>query len=191
MNYTVTKTDKQGKTAVDLFSEDFGDNRRIWINGPIDGETARETIVALEYLDRIGTDDITVTINSPGGSVSDGLAILDAMRRCRCEIVTVATGMAASMGAFLAACGGTPGKRYVTPHCEIMIHQPLGGIQGQATEIELAAQHILKIKRLLNEELAKATGKSVDEIARDTDRDNFMDAGEAVAYGLADAVMGQ
>ncbi len=190
MNYTVTKTDKQGKTAVDLFSEDFGDNRRIWINGPIDGETARETIVALEYLDRIGADDITVTINSPGGSVSDGLAILDAMRRCRCDIVTVATGMAASMGAFLAACGGTPGKRYVTPHCEIMIHQPLGGIQGQATEIELAAQHILKIKRLLNEELAKATGKSVDEIARDTDRDNFMDADEAVAYGLADAVLG-
>ena len=190
MNYTVTKTDKQGKTAVDLFSEDFGDNRRIWINGPIDGETARETIVALEYLDRIGADDITVTINSPGGSVSDGLAILDAMRRCRCDIVTVATGMAASMGAFLAACGGTPGKRYVTPHCEIMIHQPLGGIQGQATEIELAAQHILKIKRPLNEELAKATGKSVDEIARDTDRDNFMDADEAVAYGLADAVLG-
>ena len=107
MNYTVTKTDKQGKNAVDLFSEDFSENRRIWITGPIDAETARETVVALEYLDRIGNGEITVTINSPGGSVSDGLAILDAMRRCRCDIVTVATGMAASMGAFLAACGGT------------------------------------------------------------------------------------
>ena len=189
MNYTVTKTDKQGKNAVDLFSEDFSENRRIWITGPIDAETARETVVALEYLDRVGSGEITVTINSPGGSVSDGLAILDAMRRCRCDIVTVATGMAASMGAFLAACGGTPGKRFVTPHCEVMIHQPLGGIQGQATEIELAAQHILKIKRMLNTELAHATGKTVEEIARDTDRDNFMDADEAVAYGLADGVL--
>ena len=190
MNYTVTKTDKQGKTAVDLFSEDFSENRRIWITGQIDSETARETIVALEYLDRAGSREITVMINSPGGSVSDGMAILDAMRRCRCDIVTVATGMAASMGAFLAACGGTPGKRFVTPHCEVMIHQPLGGIQGQATEIELAAQHILKIKRTLNTELARATGKSVEEIARDTDRDNFMDADEAVVYGLADGVFG-
>ena len=189
MNYTVTRTDKQGKAALDLFSADFSENRRIWITGPIDGECARETITALEYLDKTGTGDITVTINSPGGSVSDGLAILDAMRRCRCDIVTVATGLAASMGAFLAACGGTPGKRYVTPHCEVMIHQPLGGIQGQATEIELAAQHILKIKRMLNRELAAATGRTVDEIARDTDRDNFMDAEEAVAYGLADAVL--
>ena len=190
MNYTVTKTDKQGKTAVDLFSEDFSENRRIWITGQIDSETARETIVALEYLDRAGSGEITVMINSPGGSVSDGMAILDAMRRCRCDIVTVATGMAASMGAFLAACGGTPGKRFVTPHCEVMIHQPLGGIQGQATEIELAAQHILKIKRTLNTELARATGRSVEEIARDTDRDNFMDADEAVVYGLADGVFG-
>ena len=191
MNYTITKTDKQGRASADLFSEDFSANRRIWITGPITSDTARETIVALEYLDRAGTDDITVTINSPGGSVSDGLAILDAMRRCRSDVVTVATGMAASMGAFLAACGGTPGKRYVTPHCEIMIHQPLGGIQGQATEIELAAQHILKIKRLLNEELAEAAGRSVEEIARDTDRDNFMSADEAVTYGLADAVLGR
>ena len=190
MNYTITKTDKQGRNAVDLFSEDFMTNRRIWISGPIDAETARETVVALEYLDSVGADDITVTISSPGGSVSDGLAILDAMRRCRSDIVTVATGMAASMGAFLAACGGTPGKRFVTPLCEVMIHQPLGGIYGQATEIELAAQHILKVKRMLNETLAEATGRTVEEIARDTDRDNFMSAEEAVAYGLADAVLG-
>ena len=190
MNYTITKTDKQGRSSVDLFSEDFDTNRRIWISAPIDTDTARETIVALEYLDQIGTDDITVVINSPGGSVSDGLAILDAMRRCRSDIVTVATGMAASMGAFLAACGGTPGKRYVTPHCEVMIHQPLGGISGQATEIALVAQHILKIKQMLNETLAEATGKTVEEIARDTDRDNFMSAEEAVAYGLADGVLG-
>ena len=189
MSYTITRTDKQGRTSTDLFSEDFSSNRRIWINGPIDGDAARETITALEYLDSVGTEDITVTVNSPGGSVTDGLAILDAMRRCRSDIVTVATGMAASMGAFLAACGGTPGKRYITPHCEVMIHQPLGGIQGQATEIELAAHRILRVKRMLNEVLAEATGKSVDEIARDTDRDNFMDADEAVAYGLADRIL--
>ena len=189
MNYTVTRTDKLGKTAVDLFSEDFSENRRIWISGPIDAACAQETITALEYLDRVGTGEITVMINSPGGSVSDGLAILDAMRRCQSDIVTIATGIAASMGALLAACGGTPGKRFVTPHCEIMIHQPLGGIQGQATEIELAAQHILKVKRTLNAELAYATGKTIEEIARDTERDNFMEADEAVSYGLADGVL--
>ena len=189
MNYTIAKTDKQGRVSVDLFSEDFVANRRIWLSGPIDGEVAREFIVSLEYLDHADNDDITVMINSPGGSVSDGFAIYDAMKRCRSDIVTVATGMAASMGAFLASCGGTPGKRFVTPYCEIMIHQPLGGIQGQATEIELAAQHILKIKRTINEILAEATGKTIEEIARDTDRDNFMNAEEAVIYGLADAVI--
>ena len=189
MNYTIEKTDKQGRSAVDLFSEDFISNRRIWITGTINSDTARETVTALEYLDSIGTDDITVTIDSPGGSVADGMAILDAMKRCRSDIVTVATGMAASMGAFLAACGGTPGKRFVTPNCEIMIHQPLGGISGQATEIELAAQHILRVKRRLNRHLSEATGKSADQIALDTERDNFMDAEEAVAYGLADAIL--
>ena len=183
MNYTIEKTDKQGRNAVDLFSEDFVSNRRIWITGPINSDTARETVTALEYLDGTGTDDITVTINSPGGSVADGMAILDAMKRCRSDIVTVATGMAASMGAFLAACGGTPGKRFVTPNCEIMIHQPLGGISGQATE------HILRVKRRLNRHLSEATGKSADQIALDTERDNFMDAEEAVAYGLADAIL--
>ena len=188
MNYNVTKTDKQGRTASDLFSEDYITNRRIWITGQINSDTARETITALEYLDSLNHDDITVTINSPGGSVSDGFAILDAMRRCESDIVTVATGMAASMGAFLAACGGTPGKRYVTPNCEIMIHQTLGRIQEQATEIELAAQHILRVKRRLNKHLAEATGKSLEQIARDTDRDNFMDADEAIAYGLADSI---
>ena len=191
MNYTVSKTDKQGRSAVDLFSDDFVTNRRIWITGPIDSAAARETVTALEYLAGTGTDDITVVINSPGGSVSDGMAILDCMKRCRSrlDIVTVATGMAASMGAFLAACGGTPGKRFVTPNCEIMIHQPLGGISGQATEIELAAQHILRVKHRLNTHLAEATGKSVDQLALDTERDNFMDAAEAVAYGLADAIL--
>ncbi len=189
MNYALTKTDKQGRTSTDLFSEDFASGRRIWISGPITADTARETVTALEYLDSIGDDDITVTINSPGGSVSDGMAILDAMKRCRSDVVTVATGMAASMGAFLAACGGTPGKRFVTPNCEIMIHQPLGGISGQATEIELAAQHILRVKRRLNAHLAEATGKTVEQISVDTERDNFMDAAEAIAYGLADAIL--
>lgn len=115
--------------------------------------------------------------------------MLDAMKRCRCEIVTVATGMAASMAAFLAACGGQKGKRFVTPYAEIMIHQPLGGISGQATAIELAAKHILRTKTTLNRALAEACNKSEEEIARDTDRDYFMTAKEAVEYGLADAVM--
>lgn len=187
----ITKTDRQGRSEVDLLSEDYLENRRIWITGEINSALAKEFIVELEYLDRIAKtpQDVTVYINSPGGSVSDGMAMFDAMRRCKCDIVTVATGMAASMGAFLFACGGTKGKRYVTKNAEVMIHQPLGGISGQATEIELAAKHILATKTKLNRALAEACGKTVEEIARDTDRDYFMNAEEAVAYGLADAVI--
>ena len=187
----ITKTDKLGQAQTDILSDDFTNNRRIWVTGEINSETAKEFIVELEYLDRIAhvPTDITVYFDSPGGSVSDGLAMLDAMQRCKCDVVTVATGMAASMAAFLAACGGTKGKRYVTKNAEVMIHQPLGGISGQATEIELCAQRILKKKALLNRYLAEATGKTVEQIARDTDRDYFLTAEEAVAYGLADKVI--
>lgn len=184
----ILKNDKLGRVTTDLLSDDFTSNRRIWITGTIDSETAKNTIIELEYLDSISHDDITVYINSPGGVVSDGLAILDAMKRCRSEIVTVATGMAASMGAFLFSCGGTKGKRYITANTELMIHQPLGGIQGQATEIELAARHILRIKQKLNTLVAEASGRSTDEIAYATERDNYMTAEEAIRFGLADKI---
>lgn len=185
----IIKNDKLGRINTDLVSDDFSSNRRIWIIGEINTALARETIIALEYLDSVSHDDITVYINSPGGVVTDGLAILDAMKRCKSDIVTVATGLAASMGAFIAACGGTPGKRYVTPNTEIMIHQPLGGIQGQATEIELAAQHILRVKQKLNALIATASGRSIDEIMHATDRDNYMNADEAIQFGLADKIL--
>ena len=185
----VKAADKFGRTETDILSEDFLNSRRIWIQGEINAECAKETITALSYLDRLSAEDITVMIDSPGGAVSEGFAILDAMKRCRSDIVTVATGLAASMGAFLFAVGGTKGKRYITRNAEVMIHQPLGGVSGQATEIALAAQHILRVKTKLNTYLSEATGKTVEEIARDTERDFYMDAGEAVGYGLADKII--
>ena len=129
-----------------------------------------------------------MVIHSPGGSVSAGLAILDAMKRCRSPIRTEAEGMAASMAAVLLACGGDKGRRAVSPNAEVMIHQPLGGISGQATEIEHAAQRILKIRGRLNGLLAEATGKTVEEIAEATDRDRFFTAEEAIGFGLADEI---
>jgi ATP-dependent Clp protease protease subunit len=147
-----------------------------------------ETVAQLEYLDALNDDDIYLYINSPGGSVSAGLAIVDTMNRCKSDIVTISTGIAASMGAFIASCG-TRGKRYVTPYAEMMIHQPLGGASGQASDIEVAAAHIVQTKRRLNEILAANTGKSIDVIAVDTDRDFYMSAAEAVEYGLVDSLL--
>ena len=132
--------------------------------------------------------DIHLYINSPGGSVTAGMAIYDTMQYIKCDVSTICIGMAASMGAFLLA-GGAKGKRMALPHAEIMIHQPLGGAQGQATEIEIAAKHIIKTKATLNGLLAENTGRPLEEIAADTDRDNWMSAEEAVAYGLIDQVI--
>ena len=132
--------------------------------------------------------DIQFYINSPGGSVTAGMAIYDTMQYIKCDVSTICIGMAASMGAFLLA-GGTKGKRMALPNSEIMIHQPSGGAQGQATEIQIAAEHILKTKRKLNELLAQNTGQPIEVIERDTDRDNFMSAEEALAYGLIDSVI--
>ena len=188
---TVIEQTGHGERAYDIYSRLLND-RIIFLSDEINDVTASLVVAQLLFLEAQDPDkDISLYINSPGGSVTAGLAIYDTMNYIKCDVSTICVGMAASMGAFLAACGGTPGKRFVTPHCEVMIHQPLGGISGQATEIELAAKHILKIKHTLNEILADATGKTIDEIARDTDRDNFMSAEEAVAYGLADAVMGE
>ena len=134
--------------------------------------------------------DIHLYINSPGGSVTAGMAIYDTMNYIKCDVSTICVGMAASMGAFLLS-GGAKGKRMALPNAEIMIHQPLGGAQGQATEIQIAAEHILKTKKKLNEILASNTGKPLEVIEKDTDRDNFMDAAEAAEYGLIDKVINE
>ena len=132
--------------------------------------------------------DIQLYINSPGGSVTAGMAIYDTMQYIKCDVSTICIGMAASMGAFLLS-GGTKGKRYALPNAEIMIHQPLGGAKGQATEIQIAAEHILKTRKKLNEILAANTGKTYEQIAADTERDNYMSANEAMEYGLIDGVI--
>lgn len=184
----ITTYDKQGRNSVDLLSNDFFEYRKIHLTGEINDTMADEIIAQIEYLARRSTDDITIVINSPGGAVSSGLAIYDAMRRCGCDVSTVCTGIAASMGAFLLSAG-TRGKRYITPMAEVMIHQPLGGVQGQASDIARAAAHITVLKERLNTIMAASTGKSVETIARDTDRDNYLSAREAVEYGLVDSVL--
>ena len=181
-----TKSTKEGRSQTDLYSDAVNTYREIWLIGEINTETATEIILQLRHLDR-ASGDIKLFINSPGGSVSDGFAIVDAIKNCKNDICTICTGMAASMGAFLLSCG-TKGKRYVTPLAEVMIHQPLGGVQGQASDIELVANHIIKTKKKLNRILADNTGKSIDEIARDCDRDYYMDAEEAISYGIADKI---
>ena len=151
--------------------------------------TASLVVAQLLYLEAQDPDkDISLYINSPGGSISAGMAIYDTMNFIKCDVSTICVGMAASMGAFLLAAGAE-GKRFALPNSEIMIHQPLGGAQGQASDIKIQAEHILKIRKKLNEILAKKTGKSYDEIERDTDRDNWLSADEAKEYGLIDKVI--
>ena len=159
------------------------------LSDQVNDATASLVVAQLLYLESQDTEkDISLYINSPGGSITAGMAIYDTMKYIKCDVSTVCIGMAASMGAFLLA-GGTKGKRYALPNSEIMIHQPLGGTQGQATEIEIAARHILKTKEKLNKMLSENTGKPLDVIAADTDRDNWMTAEEACAYGLIDSVI--
>ncbi len=184
----ITVSDRQGRSAVDLISNEFFEQRRIHLTGEVNDTSADEVIAQIEYLARKGSEDITLVINSPGGSVSSGFAIYDAMKRCGCDVATVCTGIAASMGAFLLS-SGTKGKRYITPMAEVMIHQPLGGVQGQASDIARAAAHITVVKERLNSILSDNTGRPVEEIARDTDRDTYLSAAEAVEYGLVDTVM--
>ena len=174
--------------SASLISYDLASNRIIYINNEINDWVAMSVISQLHYLNGRSDDDITLVINSPGGSVTAGLAIYDAMKYgTRCDIITVATGMAASMGAFLLAAG-TKGKRYATPSTEIMIHQPLGGVQGQATDISLVADHIQNVKRKLAEILADECGRPVKTLMRDTERDNWKTSTQAMEYGLIDHV---
>ena len=185
---TVIEQSSRGERAYDIYSRLLKD-RIVMLSGPIDDAVANSVIAQLLFLDAQDPDkDISRYINSPGGSVSAGLAIFDTMNFINADVQTIVIGMAASMGAFLLAAG-EKGKRYALPNAEVMIHQPLGGAQGQATEIEIAAKHILKTRDTLHKILAERTGQTLKVIARDTDRDNYMSAEEAVKYGLVDAIM--
>ena len=164
------------------------EDRIIFLNGEIDDNVANLVIAQLIYLEGKNPDkDIFLYINSPGGSVSAGFAIYDTMQYIKCDVTTICVGLAASMGAFLLS-SGTKGKRFALPNSEIMIHQPLGGAQGQASDIEIQARHIARIKTKINQILSENTGKSLKIIEKDTDRDNYMTAEEAKNYGLVDQI---
>ncbi|MBY0358388.1 MAG: ATP-dependent Clp endopeptidase proteolytic subunit ClpP [Candidatus Obscuribacterales bacterium] len=185
---TVIETTARGERAFDIFSRLLRE-RIVFLGTPIDDTVANMIVAQLLLLE--GEDpekDIRLYINSPGGSVTAGMAIFDTMQHIRSEVVTICLGQAASMGAFLLSAG-QKGKRLCLPHARVLIHQPLGGAQGQATDIEIAAREILRIKRELNELLAAHTGQSVKQIEKDTDRDNIMTAQEAKEYGLVDEVI--
>ena len=185
---TVIETSSRGERAYDIYSRLLKE-RIIFLGDEVNDVTASLVIAQLLFLEsEDSTKDISFYINSPGGSVSAGWGIYDTMNYIKCDVSTICVGMAASMGAFLLA-GGTNGKRFALPNSEIMIHQPLGGAQGQATDIQITAEHILRTKERLNKCLASATGKSIEEIARDTERDNWMTADEALEYGLIDQVI--
>ena len=185
---TVIEQTAHGERAYDIYSRLLKD-RIIMLSGEINDHTANIVVAQLLFLAAEDPDkDINIYINSPGGSVTAGLAIFDTMNYIKCDVSTICVGMAASMGAFLLTAG-TKGKRYVLPNSEVMIHQPLGGAQGQATEIAIAAKHILKTRDRLNKILAEQTGQPLEKIEQDTERDNFMSADEAVAYGLLDQVV--
>ena len=184
--YVVERT-SGGERSYDLYSRLLED-RIIFLSGEIDDAMANTVVAQLIYLE--GKDpnkDVSLYINSPGGSVSAGMAIYDTMNYIKCDVSTICIGMAASMAAFLLS-SGAQGKRFALKNSEVMIHQPLGGAQGQASDIRIQAEHILRIKAKMNSILAKNTGKSVAEIERDTDRDNYLTADEALAYGLIDRV---
>ena len=185
--YVIEQTSR-GERSYDIYSRLLKE-RIIFLGEEVNDTSASIVVAQLLFLEAEDpSKDIHLYINSPGGSVSAGLAIYDTMQYIKCDVSTVCIGMAASMGAFLLA-GGKKGKRFALPNAEIMIHQPSGGAQGQATEIQIAAEHILRTKQKLNEILAANTGQSLETIKADTERDNFMSADEAKAYGLIDEVI--
>ena len=184
----VVEQTNRGERSYDIYSRLLKD-RIIFLGDEVNDLTANVIIAQLLFLEAEDPDkDISLYINSPGGSVSAGLAIFDTMNHIKPDVSTICVGLAASMGAFLLAAG-QKGKRYALPNSEIMIHQPLGGAQGQATEIQIAAEHILKTKKKLNEILAENSGQPVEVVEKDTDRDNWMSADEAKDYGLVDQVI--
>jgi ATP-dependent Clp protease protease subunit len=184
----VVEQTARGERAYDIYSRLLKD-RLIFVVGPIDDQVANIVVAQMLFLESENPEkDIHLYINSPGGIVTSGLAIYDTMQFIKPDVQTICTGQAASMGAVLLA-GGTKGKRYCLPHARVMIHQPLGGFQGQAADMEIHAREMLFMRDRLNRILAKHTGQSVEKIKHDTDRDNFMDWKEAVEYGLIDTVL--
>lgn len=183
----IVDRERYGERSYDIFSRLLKD-RIVFICGEIDDDLANSVIAQLLYLDSISNEDINIYINSPGGSITSGMAIYDTMNLIKSDVATTCLGMAASMGAFLLSCG-KKGKRYILPNAEVMIHQPLGGASGQATEIKIAAERILKLKDKLNKILANNTGKDINTINNDTERDYFMDSDEALKYGIIDKIL--
>ena len=182
----VEQTDR-GERSYDIYSK-LLEERIIFITGEINDAVANTVVAELLYLEaKDSTKDIDIYINSPGGSVTSGLAIYDTMNFIKCDVSTICIGMAASMAAFLLS-SGKKGKRYALPSSEIMIHQPLGGAQGQASDIKIQAEHILALKKKLNSILASNTGKPIEQIEKDTDRDNYLTAEDALGYGLIDKI---
>lgn len=184
---TVIEKTSNKEYAYDLYSRLLKD-RIIFLSGEINDNLASIIVSELLYLDAQNHDDIFLYINSPGGSVSSGLAIYDTMNYIKSDVRTIVIGIAASMGAFLLS-SGTPGKRCALSNAEVMIHQVLGGAQGQATDIKIHTEHILKLKKKLNQILANNTGKSINKITKDCERDNFMSVKEALKYGLIDEII--
>ena len=181
--------DKEGNSerSYDIFSRLLKD-RIIILSGEINDSVANSVVAELLYLDSINHNDISLYINSPGGSITSGMAIYDTMNFIKSDVTTICIGMAASMAAFLLSCG-KKGKWYSLPNAEIMIHQPLGGIEGQATEIKIAAERILRLKHKLNVILSENTGQNLEKIEQDTERDHFLEATEALDYGIIDKII--
>ncbi|MBO6147452.1 MAG: ATP-dependent Clp endopeptidase proteolytic subunit ClpP [Lachnospiraceae bacterium] len=185
---TVIETTNRGERAYDIYSRLLKE-RIVFLGDEVNSTTAGLVVAQILFLEAEDPDkDIHFYIDSPGGSVTDGMAIYDTMQYVKCDVSTICIGMAASMGAFLLA-GGAKGKRMILPNAEVMIHQPSGGTQGQATEIQIAAEHILRTKKKLNEILAENTGNPVEKVAEDTERDNWLTAEEALEYGLVDKIV--
>ena len=184
---TIIEKSDNREVAYDLYSRILED-RIIFLTGEIDDNNANIIVAELLYLDSISNKDINLYINSNGGSITAGMAIYDTMNYIKSDVNTICIGMCASMAAFLLS-SGTKGKRYALKNSEIMIHQPLGGASGQATEIKIAAERILKIKKRINEILSNNTNKTIKQIEKDTERDNFMDSNEALKYGIIDKII--
>ena len=184
---TVIEKSSMGERAYDIYSR-LLKNRIILLSGEINDDTANVVIAQLLYLDSINQEDISIYINSPGGSISSGMAIYDTMNLIKSDVSTICVGISASMAAFLLSCG-KKGKRYCLPNSEVMIHQPLGGVKGQATEIDIVAKRILNLRNKINSILAKNTKKNLKQIEKDTDRDYYMNATEALEYGIIDQIL--
>ena len=183
----IVDKEQNGERSYDIYSRLLKE-RIIFLSGEITDDVANIIVSELLYLDSINHNDISLYINSPGGSITSGMAIMDTMNFIKSDVSTICIGMAASMAAFLLSCG-TKGKRYILPNAEVMIHQPLGGVSGQATEIKIAAERILKLKNKLNKILSENTNQKLEKIEIDTDRDYFMNANEAKEYGIIDKIL--